>query len=64
MFDTKNDYSLNKNDPDAIVCRSVDGIHIRLTCKDFDSQKVSVNSVSLTLWYLVRKLSKSFFRIF
>lgn len=39
MFDTKNDYSLNRNDPAAIVCRSVDGIHIRLTCKDFDSQE-------------------------
>lgn len=35
MFDTKSDYSLNKNDPDAIVCRSVDGVHIRLTRENF-----------------------------
>ena len=39
MFDFKNDYSLNKNDPDAIVCRSVDGVHIRLTRKDFASEE-------------------------
>ena len=37
MFDTKNDYSLNKNDPNAIVCRSIDGVHIRLTRMDFAS---------------------------
>ena len=39
MFDAKNDYSLNKNDPNAIVCRSADGAHIRLTRKDFASEE-------------------------
>ena len=39
MFDTRSDYSLNKNDPDAIVCRSSDGVHIRLTREDFDSEE-------------------------
>ena len=39
MFDTKSDYSLNKNDSDAIVCRSADGVHIRLTREDFDSEE-------------------------
>ena len=39
MFDAKNDYSLNKSDPDAIVYRSSDGVHIRLTCEDFDSEE-------------------------
>ena len=39
MFDTKSDYSLNKNDPDTIVCRSADGVHIRLTREDFDSEE-------------------------
>ena len=39
MFDAKNDYSLNKSDPDAIVCRSADGIHIRLTREDFASEE-------------------------
>ena len=38
MFDTKSDYSLTKNDSDAIVCRSADGVHIRLTREDFDSE--------------------------
>ena len=39
MFDAKNDYSLNKSDPDAIVYRSSDGVHIRLTREDFDSEE-------------------------
>ena len=39
MFDAKNDYSLNKSDPDAIVCRSADGVHIRLTREDFASEE-------------------------
>ena len=39
MFDTKSDYSLNKNDPNAIVCRSADGVHIRLTREDFDNEE-------------------------
>ena len=39
MFDTKSDYSLNKNDPDAIVCRSADGVHIRLTREDFTGEE-------------------------
>lgn len=37
MFDRKSDYSLNKQDPEAIVCKSVTDIHIRLTCYDFSS---------------------------
>lgn len=39
MFDTKSDYSLNKSDPEAIVCRSADGVHIRLTRENFDSDE-------------------------
>ena len=39
MFDTKSDYSLNKNDPSANVCRSADGVHIRLTREDFASEE-------------------------
>ena len=39
MFDSKSDYSLNKNDPNAIVCRSADGVHIRLTREDFASEE-------------------------
>ena len=39
MFDTKSDYSLNKSDPDAIVCKSADGVHIRLTRENFDSEE-------------------------
>lgn len=39
MFDKKSDYSLNKNDPDAIVYPSGDGVHIRLTRKDFASEE-------------------------
>ena len=35
MFDTKSDFALNKLDRDAIVCRSVTGVHIRLTREDF-----------------------------
>lgn len=35
MFDTKSDFALNKFDQKAIVCRSVTGIHIRLTHEDF-----------------------------
>lgn len=37
MFDRKSDYALNKQDPDAIVCKSVSGVHIRLTLGDFGS---------------------------
>lgn len=37
MFDRKSDYSLNKQDPEAIVCKSVTDIHIRLTRYDFSS---------------------------
>ena len=39
MFDTKSDYALNKRNPDAIVCRSVTGKYIRLTCEDFASDE-------------------------
>lgn len=37
MFDRKSDYALNKRDPDAIVCKSATGVHIRLTRADFSS---------------------------
>ena len=37
MFDRNSDYALNKKDPDAIVCKSATGIHIRLTRGDFSS---------------------------
>ena len=39
MFDRKSDYALNKQDPEAIICKSVTDIHIRLTRLDFDSQE-------------------------
>ena len=39
MFDTKSDFALNKLDQDAIVCRSVTGVHIRLTREDFASEE-------------------------
>lgn len=39
MFDTKSDFALNKFDRDAIVCRSVTGVHIRLTRADFASEE-------------------------
>lgn len=39
MFDSKSDYALNKLDPDAIVCRSATGEHIRLTREDFASDE-------------------------
>lgn len=39
MFDKKSDYALNKRDPDAIVCKSASGVHIRLTRKDFASEE-------------------------
>ena len=39
MFDAKSDFALNKLDRDAIVCRSVTGIHIRLTREDFASEE-------------------------
>lgn len=35
MFDTRSDFALNKLDPEAIVCKSVTGVHIRLTREDF-----------------------------
>lgn len=38
MFDRKSDYALNKKDPDAIVCKSVTDVHIRLTRADFASE--------------------------
>jgi len=38
MFDSKSDYALNKLDPDAIVCPSATGVHIRLTREDFASE--------------------------
>ena len=39
MFDKKSDFALNKFDRDAIVCRSVTGVHIRLTRADFASEE-------------------------
>lgn len=39
MFDRNSDYALNKKDPEAIVCKSATGIHIRLTCADFSSKE-------------------------
>ena len=39
MLDRKSDYALNKQDPDAIVCKSVTGVHIRLTRADFSSEE-------------------------
>ena len=39
MFNPKSDYALNKLDPDAIVCKSVSGVHIRLTREDFSSEE-------------------------
>ena len=39
MFDKKSDYALNKRDPDAIVCKSASGVHIRLTREDFASEE-------------------------
>ncbi|MEY8389719.1 hypothetical protein AALC17_21160 [Oscillospiraceae bacterium 38-13] len=39
MFDSKSDFALNKFDQAAIVCRSVTGIHIRLTREDFASEE-------------------------
>lgn len=39
MFDTKSDYALNKLDQEAIVCKSVTGVHIRLTREDFASEE-------------------------
>ena len=39
MFDPKSDYALNKLDPNAIVYKSADGIHTRLTREDFASEE-------------------------
>ena len=39
MFDPKSDYALNKMAPEAIVCKSATGEHIRLTRKDFSSDE-------------------------
>ena len=38
MFDRNSDYALNKKDPEAIVCKSATGVHIRLTRNDFSSE--------------------------
>ena len=39
MFDRKSDYAMNKKDPDAIICKSVTDVHIRLTRADFSSDE-------------------------
>ena len=38
MFDRSSDYALNKKDPEAIVCKSATGVHIRLTRNYFSSE--------------------------
>ncbi len=38
MFDKKSDFAMNKLDPDAIVYKSVTGVPIQLTRKDFASE--------------------------
>ncbi len=39
IFDTKSDFALNKLDREAIVCKSVAGVHIRLTQENFASEE-------------------------
>lgn len=39
MYSTNSDYAVNKNDPEAIVCRSVTGGNVRLTHEDFASDE-------------------------
>jgi len=39
MFDPKSDFALNKAKEDAIVCKSVTGVHIELRQEDFSSAK-------------------------
>lgn len=39
MFDRKSDYALNKQDTEAIICKSSTGVHIRLTRLDFSSEE-------------------------
>ncbi len=39
MFDKNSDYALNKLNPDAIVCKSVTGVHIKLKREDFTSEE-------------------------
>lgn len=39
MFDRKSDYALNKQNPEAIVCKSSTGVHIHLTRVDFSSEE-------------------------
>ncbi len=39
MFDKHSDFALNKLSPDAIVCKSATGEHIRLTREDFSNEK-------------------------
>lgn len=39
MFDKKSDFSLNKANPDTIICPSVTGIHTRLVREDFSSEE-------------------------
>ena len=39
MYHRNSDYALNKQDPDAIVCKSVTGVHTRLRCEDFSSEE-------------------------
>lgn len=37
MFDRQSDYALNRKEPDAIICKSVSGVHIKLTRLDFSN---------------------------
>ncbi len=38
MFDPQSDYALNKANATAIVCKSVTGVHTKLTREDFSSE--------------------------
>jgi len=38
MFDPQSDYALNKANATAIICKSVTGVHTRLTQEDFSSE--------------------------
>lgn len=39
MFDRQSDYALNRKEPDAIICKSVSGVHIKLTRLDFANEE-------------------------
>ena len=39
MFNKNSDYALNKLNPDAIVCSSVTGVNVELTCEQFANEE-------------------------